>query len=403
MPEKLDESLYASFQPSDAKLLTTTSNTKLLVDFPILASALSNIFPYLLLIDNLLEIITWTNEDAYQNFLIVVMFSIIVLYWHIVSIAVLPFLLCLTFSAVVWSISSVIHDSKYNEKPTIDEVLHTLHNITVRFELLLRPIQHFYLGPSNFVKAFFMTALLTPFHLFMVRKVLQPTGFFWILGLFMLTYHSPWSYSIRRLLWRSVYIRIIAFYITGIDIKLDRKNKNHHRGVSRVQSAATSDIEDAQSSTIKSTQMLADFKILKKYIVSPTKLKQTVLFEILENERRWLGIGWSKFTLPNERPNYCYNQSMQPAPPVSDSDSSEDFPFPVFENDLYTYVWDWNDEVWTVDSEYNKGKNNEGWIYYDNNWQNESFQDGFSKYTRSRKWIRKATLEIDKQGSVHDL
>lgn len=402
MPEKPDEGLYASFQPSDAKLLTTTSNTQLLVDCPILASALSSIFPYLLLIDNFLEIITWTNEDAYQNFLIAVLFSIVVLYWHIVSIAILPFLLCLTFSALVWSISSVMHDSKYNEKPTIDEVLYTLHNITVRFELLLRPIQHFYLGPRNFAKAFMMTALLTPFHLFIVRTVLSPTGFTWILGLFMLTYHSPWSYSIRRLLWRSVYVRILAFYITGIDIKLDRKNQNHHRGISRVQSAATSDVEDIQSGA-KTSQLLTDFKILKKYIVSATKLKQTVLFEVLENERRWIGIGWSKFTLPNERPSFCYNQSMQAAPVVSDSETSDNFPFPVFENDLYTYLWDWNDEVWSIDYEFNKGKGKEGWVYYDNNWQNESFQDGFSKYTRSRRWVRKATLEIDKQSSVHDL
>ena len=169
MTDKYDESLYASFQPSDAKLLTSSSHTQLLTEYPILSSALSNIFPYLLLIDNFLEIVTWTNEDPYQNFILIVLYSVIIMYWQILSFIIMPILISVTFACFVWSISSIIYDSKFNEKPTIDEVLHTLHNITIRFEMLLRPIQHFPMKKRNFVKAFIMTFLLTPIHVLLVK------------------------------------------------------------------------------------------------------------------------------------------------------------------------------------------------------------------------------------------
>lgn len=398
MTDKYDESLYASFQPSDAKLLTSSSHTQLLTEYPILSSALSNIFPYLLLIDNFLEIVTWTNEDPYQNFILIVLYSVIIMYWQILSYIIMPMLISVTFACFVWSISSIIYDSKFNERPTIDEVLHTLHNITIRFEMLLRPIQHFPMKKRNFVKAFIMTFLLTPIHVLLVKYVIPPQKVLWLTGLFMLTYHSPWSFSIRRLLWRSVYIRIFAFYVTGLDIKLDRTNQNHFMNISRIHSPNTSDIEDFDENQ-KPLQLLGDFKILKKTVISPTQLRQVVTFEILENERRWVGVGWSKFVLPGDRPSYCYEQSMKQSPSISNDES---FNFPIFENDLYTYLWEWLETNWKVDKEFNKGKGSEGWVYYDNNWSTESYSDGFSKFTRSRKWIRKATLTIDKQDVVYD-
>lgn len=392
MSDKSDEVIYASFEPSEAKLLTTSSNTQLLMENPILSSALSNIFPYLLLIDNFLEVITWTNEDPYQNFLMIVIYSVIVMYWSVLNYFIIPILISISFSCLVWSISSIIYDSKYNEQPTIDEVLHTLHNITIRFELLLRPVQHVKLKFKNFFTIFLMTTILTPVNVGLVKTVIPPQKYLWFLGLFMLTYHSPWSFSIRRLLWRSVYIRLFVFYLTGLNIKLDRKNRPIH---DKTNFKHLNEEEDAHNQI----QLLTDFTILKKVIVSPTQLKQIVKFEILENERRWLAVGWSKFLLPHDRPSYCYQQSLLASPEPS-NDST--FPFPVFENDLYAYTWSWQDDKWTIDLEFNKNKDKEGWVYTDNNWENSDYQDGFSKYTRTRKWIRQAVLLIDKQEIVYD-
>lgn len=399
-----DEVAYAVFEPLEAKLLQTTSQTNLLVENPILALALLNIFPYLLLMDNLLEILTWTNTDPYQNFLLLVGYSVLVLYWDTLKLLILPLLMAVLFLSVVWRTSTIINDSKYGEKPTIDEVLQTLHNITVRLEVFFRPARHVRFTRKNYVKFVFLAILLTPLHATVVSTFLLPVLLTWLLGLFFLLYHSPWAYAIRHLLWRSLYIRLIAYYMTGLDIRLSRdagKEKSHST-ISRVHSPNGTDVEEEQTGDLvpdaAKVSLNNDFTILKKVIASPTQLRQTVRFDILENERRWFGFGWSKLLLPNERASYCYEPLMRPLPDPQD----DDFEFPVFEHDLYKYQWQWMDDRWELDLEFNKSRYKTGWVYYDSNWANPVYRDQSNKYTRTRKWTRRATLLIDKRDTVND-
>lgn len=395
-----EEALVAQFEPTEAKLLTTVTNSNLLVESPILASALSNLFPYLLMIDNGLEIITWTNEDPFVNFLGLVLFTIITIYWSSLSLVVLPLVYTISFSCIVWTINSIIMDSKFDEKPTIDEVLSTLHNITIRVELLLRPVQHFPFTKKNYIRMYIMAILLTPLHVGLLKTILPINKFVLIVGLFTLSYHSPWCYSIRRLFWRSIYIRLLAFFITGINVKLDKAKQRpifHSNSASGLSTPTTSDVEE-----LNSVPILADFKIIKKVIISPTRLKQITKFEVLENQRRWFGLGWTNFLLPNERPSWCFEKSMQLAPAVITDNTDDDFPFPIFPNDLYYYHWNWVEPIWKLDKEFNKSKDERGWVYYDSKWQKPSFKDGFLKYTRSRRWTRKAELIIDKQHELND-
>lgn len=399
-----DEVVYAVFEPLEAKLLQTTSQTNLLVENPILALALLNIFPYLLLMDNLLEILTWTNTDPYQNFLLLVGYSVLVLYWDTLKLLILPLLMAVLFLSVVWRTSTIINDSKYGEKPTIDEVLQTLHNITVRLEVFFRPARHVRFTRKNYVKFVFLAILLTPLHATVVSTFLLPVLLTWLLGLFFLLYHSPWAYAIRHLLWRSLYIRLIAYYMTGLDIRLSRdagKEKSHST-ISRVHSPNGTDVEEEQTGDLvpdaAKVSLNNDFTILKKVIASPTQLRQTVRFDILENERRWFGFGWSKLLLPNERASYFYEPLMRPLPDPQD----DDFEFPVFEHDLYKYQWQWMDDRWELDLEFNKSRYKTGWVYYDSNWANPVYRDQSNKYTRTRKWTRRATLLIDKRDTVND-
>ncbi|CAK9440290.1 uncharacterized protein LODBEIA_P43900 [Lodderomyces beijingensis] len=392
MPEFSDH-VRATFEPSDTKLLTTTPTTKLLVESPALATALSQIFPFLLLVDGLLETVTWTNDDPYRNFLIMTFYSCVVVYWELVSHYILPTLIVGLFSLFVWSISSVVYDSKYGEKPTIEEVLYTLHNITIRSEILLRPIKKFRLTPKNYTRLFFMAMMLTPLHWVLVKTILPPQRYLWFAGLFLLSFNSPYAHATRQLLWRSLYLRLAVVYITGVNFKTSRTRPTKETPMA--QSVSGSDMEDSHTLPV-----LSNFKILKKKMISPIELKQTVLFEVLENERRWFGIGWSALLYPSERANFCYEKTLQEAPAVTSN--AKDFSFPVFENDVYSYEWEWIDDKWSLDLEFNKSKNKEGWVYYDNNWEHPRYQDGYSKYTRSRKWVKKASLVIDKQTTVYD-
>lgn len=401
-----DEVVFAIFEPTEPKILSSVPQAQLLVDNPLLASALSKVFPYILLMDNFLEIVTWTNEDPWLNFLVVVIYSVIVLYWRLLRFWVVPLLSALVFSSVVWNTSSIIHDAKYGEKPTIEEVFLELHNMTVRFELLLRPAKHLDLTVRNYIKMITGAIILTPLHLLLVKYVLLPQTVLWIVGVLLLTYHSPFSFATRRLLWRSAYVRRSFYYLTGLNIRLTRNEylsstSRAHGTISRTHSPGVTDVEDQGGSipTLDSVHAVNNFTILKKVIVSSTQLKQTIRFDILENERRWLGLGWSKYLLPNERASFCYEQLMISAP---DPHVPADFKFPTYENDLYTYQWQWMDEKWSLDLEYNRSRFNTGWVYYDKNWEDAKYEDGFSRYTRARKWTRRAILLIDKRAEVHD-
>ncbi|CAN3474330.1 peroxisomal membrane protein Pex32p [Diutina catenulata] len=391
------DTVVAPFVPSTAELLTSSSNQNLLTENPLLASALSQIFPYLLLIDNALEIATWTNEDPFENLLLVIGYSVVCIYWGVVSRVFLPLMIAFTFCSVVWRTNSVLLDSRKNEKPTVDEVVNTLNNITVRVEMMLRPMKHFRVGRRQISRMLVAAIVLTPVHWLLLNTVLSVRRFVWVLGVLVLTYHSPWSFSVRRLIWRSVYVRVAAFYITGLDVSADKKRQQQSTSrsitASRIPTPSTSDIEDMNSSI----PLLSGFKIIKKVISSSTQLKQVVLFEILENERRWFGLGWSHFLLPGDRPNFCYVNNMEPAPPV-DYESSDDFPFPVFAKDLYSYHWNWIEPNWKIEP----AKTDDGWVYHDSKWENDSPKDGFSQATRTRKWTRRAELLIDKEHTVMD-
>lgn len=390
--------LRATFQPSDVKLLTATPTAKLLTENPTLASALSQIFPYLLLIDSLLGILTWTNDDHYENFLFMIMYSFIVLYWDVVSHLFLPMLVALSFASVIWTISSVVHASKFEDPPTIDEVLYTLHNMTVRCEMLFRPFKVLPFRLENYIRIFISIFLLTPIHMFLTKyHILTPRRYLWLLGSFMLSFHASWAFAIRRLLWRSIYVRIAVMYISGFDIKLKKGIQN---AAPMISSPSASDAEEL-STSLSSASILGDFKIVNKQIDSANQIKQVVLFEVLENERRWIGMGWSSLLYPTERSNFCYEGSFNTAPNIHET-SNEEFPFPVFENDIYSYNWEWLDNSWKLDHEFSKSKSNGGWVFYDSNWNNGRERDGFSRFTRSRKWIRRATLVIDKRDTVYD-
>ncbi|KAG7665308.1 uncharacterized protein J8A68_000996 [[Candida] subhashii] len=396
MAKSYHRHLRAAFEPSDVKLLTATPTAKLLTENPTLVSALSQIFPYLLLIDNLLSILTWTNDDHYENFLYMIIYSFIVMYWNWVSHFILPLLIASTFASVVWTISSVVHACKWEDPPTIDEVLYTLHNITVRCEMLFQPLKHLPFKLENYIRMFLTVSLLTPLHLIFTKyNIITPQKYLWLVGLSMFSFHAPWAFAIRRLLWRSTYVRIAAIYITGFDIKL---KKSSYSARSIISNPSTTDVEDL-STSLSSAAILGDFKIVQKSVVSPTQIKQLVLFEILENERRWIGMGWSSLLYPTERSNFCYEGSYNSAPNINET---KEFPFPIFENDIYSYRWEWLDTEWKLDPEFSKSKSKEGWVFYDSSWKDGRGRDGFSRFTRSRKWTRRANLLIDKQKTVYD-
>jgi len=87
-----------------------------------------------------------------------------------------------------------------------------------------------------------------------------------------------------------------------------------------------------------------------------------------ENQRRWIGIGWTSNLLPTERSPFS-DENGAPCPHIKD----------------YTLGngWKWVEADWQIVHD---------WVYTDNSWQNTSDKEEFGKYTRTRQWKRTAEL-----------
>lgn len=127
-------------------------------------------------------------------------------------------------------------------------------------------------------------------------------------------------------------------------------------------------------------------------------------FIIYENQRRWVGLGWTTSLFAYERPAWTdeHNNAVPP---------KDDFELPDVEEGSQVR-WRWVEgSRWRVDGVADdavkpageNGKDKEwdydgeggrmGWVFYDNKWQyGRRGQDGWNRWTRRRKWYRDAEL-----------
>ncbi|EDO17335.1 hypothetical protein Kpol_1062p44, partial [Vanderwaltozyma polyspora DSM 70294] len=175
------------------------------------------------------------------------------------------------------------------------------------------------------------------------------------------------------------------FYLTGLNVEGVSKHtsllstvQSHVKKISKINESMNSDsiIEDGEESSTNN-------KIKFNYI-------------LYENQRRWIGIGWTPSMLSYERSSWT-DEFLNP------SLSPEEFELPESQKNM---KWKWVDRSWRLDMtndgmiqlSSNKAKtvafpnSDDGYIYYDNTWKKPSTVDSFSKYTRRRRWIRTAEL-----------
>lgn len=253
---------------------------------------------------------------------------------------------------------------------TLDEIVETLKEFTSRCNTLMEPL----LDMTDFLStqqtptsattrpaliAMFMRLLIvTPFWYaltFSPWRVITTKRVILVLGTIVLTWHSRVMRVTRTLLWRSSAVRRTAGIVTGLTFDAPIKNSAalqlNRRG--RASAAAGSKVERGhnRSASIKS--------------VRSSGVKFT--FIIYENQRRWVGLGWTHSLFAYERSAWTDEHSN--AVPAR-----EDFELPHVE-DGSKMQWQWAegsrwrvdgvpDEHSTVDYDGDAAKN--GWIYYDN-------------------------------------
>lgn len=366
---------YASFAPSSS---SPPQNTSPLLSStpPTITKALSQAYPLILATDRVFSLLTWTSDDSWKSFLLVVTWVAIVLYYEVL-IKYFGHLL------IVGGIAGYVYFNQSVEKeridhPTLDSIVHTLTNATTRVNLFFSPITLLSLTPHDVTRLLFTTLFMSPVYMIIAFFLISPKTIILLFGLIILTYHSVYARVTRAVLWRSRTIRLFGFYLTGLDFSGSRiRSHETHLGK-------------------RNTSMGVQSKDGK-----PVRF----VYVLYENQRRWLGIGWTANLLAYERAPWTDEF-------LNESTSPDSFKLPVDDN--FGVKWKWVDKTWKLDLT-NDGalvvtgskskltpdpSNTDGWVFYDNTWKKPSTEDTFLKYTRRRRWVRTAELVNTSTSSV---
>lgn len=384
--ENNDISLLNRTKPQTSPLLSSTP--------PTVAKSLIKAYPYLLIVNKILSIVTWTNDDYWVNLIILSFFAFSVLYFeslvtwfgHLIVVAIITLYALLNKRIV----------EETNLHPTLDDVVQALTTTCIKADILLTPITSLSLTVYDIKRLLFTTVFLTPIYLIVTFLMITPRTILLIAGIYIFTYHSTYLRVTRKMLWKIKLARLLCFYLTGLDFSQARNHSLFAAAFAKVQ---------------KNNNLINP---LNKSDASNKPVRFT--YVIYENQRRWLGIGWTSNLLSYERTPWTDEF-------LNESSSIESFQLPNPENNKYSFGqqgsnqlsltgarWRWVDKAWRLDltndgaitlpnSKRSKTTANpssdEGFIYSDNTWKKPSTDDSYSKYTRRRRWIRTAELVFD--------
>ncbi|CAI4035230.1 hypothetical protein SMKI_12G3790 [Saccharomyces mikatae IFO 1815] len=339
---------------------------------PTISKALVKLYPYLILIDEVLNVITWTGTNIWSGILMLCLFIATVEYFELL----VKYFGHLAIIAILWGYSLLDNHigGTLSSSPTLEEIALLMNRVSLKSDILLSPMVN--LGTQDIQRLLYTTVILSPVYVMITWLLLPPRSLILMVGLFLLTYHTPWSKVARRLLWKFKVVRLLVFYVTGLDLGGINKDQGIFATVQKqVKKLA---------STENANGVLSDSKPIR------------FTYVLYENQRRWLGIGWKPSMLSYERTPWT-DEFLNEAP------SPENFHLPEETNSM---VWRWVDKTWRLDMT-NDGaiqvpnskartsadpSPDEGFIYYDNTWKKPSKEDSFSKYTRRRRWVRTAEL-----------
>ncbi|KAF8250985.1 Pex24p-domain-containing protein [Wilcoxina mikolae CBS 423.85] len=385
----------AAFSPASASVVSRSTfqvhqkSPLLVATPPQVTRALSKAFPWIQQLDNIFALLTWDSKDPWESFLVVAAFWGVALYGDTLlrwagNICVVALLIAGMFLRRYY---------RRDEGTTLDDILATLNRLNHRVDVFLSPcvtLLNIFSSEKNATTAttrpalttlFIRILLLTPIWLAISiwpLHIITPRRIVLFSGTLLLSWHSRPAKVSRTLLWRSTTLRIISQRITGLTLSPSPAPP----ALPPRASASTTTITPATSSPgVKFT------------------------FAIFENERRWLGIGWTATMFPSERAAWT-DEHLSPCPPPNE--------FQLPETPAGSKVrWRWVvGEEWEVEGATGNGsggkrqelkdrlggpgEGGEGWWYYDNKWHDgRRGVDGWGKYTRRRKWVRRAELVED--------
>jgi hypothetical protein len=289
---------------------------------------------------------------------------------------------------------SISEITNTRHQKTLDEIVETLREFTARCNILLEPLLELtdFLStqrtPTSATTRPALTTLFgrilicTPFWFLLTvppLRIITTRRVILILGTILLTWHARVIRVTRVILWRSATIRRLLALVTGLQFE----------GLAKTQSTSpTTTTEPAGAGVASSTK--------SKPSSTPTALKTQreseltkalrrgrggrgtgvrFTFIIYENQRRWVGLGWTANLFAYERAAWT-DEHNNPVPP------KDEFELPEVE-DGSNMRWQWTEgSRWRVDGvldeavmpnddnqggwDYDGPGGRMGWIYYDN-------------------------------------
>ncbi|KAK0834608.1 hypothetical protein LTR73_000897 [Friedmanniomyces endolithicus] len=368
---------------------------------PQVTRALAYSHGFILPLNQIAGLLSWTTDDVWESFLLLPAFWFATLYgddvirWAGPLVVVVLLILGMysrRYSPLSSTLWSGMKKGKRSSDPrkSLDEILETLQTFTQRCDVLLDPFLRLteFLSTQNnatsattrpALKSLFLRILcispiwtlltLQPLHIVTSQRVILT------LGTIGLSWHSRPARVTRTILWRSRTVRRAMSLVTGLTFV----------GAS-----------PAAITTPALTTQTKDSNVPTPGIAKDAKPGIRFAFTVYENQRRWLGLGWTPSLLAYERQGWT-DEHMNTCP------STEAFELPETEHDTTKWRWvarsAWKLEGATTEKERSAkriggggGGDDSGWTYYDNKWHDPRKVDGWDRYTRRRKWIRDAEL-----------
>lgn len=375
----------AAFAPSSSyasptskqrsSILVHRKSALLVATPPSITRALAFSHPFLLPLNKLVGLLSWTSGDPWESFLLVAGFWASVLYGDVIirwggPVMVVVALILGMYSRRYSPLSSAgwtgeqrkghkkeLSESSMKHQKSLDEIVDTLVVLTSRCNVLLEPFLQMtdFLSTQRtatsastkpalttlFIRILFITPIwiiltLPPLQIITTKRVVIAVG------TLILSWHSRPARVSRLVLWRSRAIRHISSIVTGLSFSrveqskdapppLPPRNKSQHAVANSLATRGRSG-----SSGVRFT------------------------FVVFENQRRWLGLGWTSSLLAYERRAWT-DEHLHP------SDSKENFQLPEVQNEVAHWRWVPGNE-WQVEGagKSKTGNKDEGWIYYDN-------------------------------------
>ncbi|RBQ96834.1 hypothetical protein VDGD_09094 [Verticillium dahliae] len=417
-------------------ILVHQKSPLLLATPPQITRALAYSHSFLLPMNKAVGLLSWTTGDPWESFLLVCAWWAIVLYGDVVIRSAGPLVLVLGLILAMYSrrysplSSSGWMDDRDPEptrnqkgharsgseithtrhQKTLDEIVETLKEFTGRCNVLLGPALELtdFLSTQRtptsattrpaltalFVRILFCTPFwwaltLPPWRIITTRRVVL------LLGTLVLTWHARVAKVARTILWRSATVRKTVALVTGLRFEKPDRKLTPQPDSDVVTASADGPVPKIDRQTSELTKALRQRSHKHGNNATGRDAGVKFTFILYENQRRWVGLGWTQSLFAYERAAWTdeHNNSV-PAKDV--------FELPDVE-DGSKMRWRWvagsrwrvdgvtDDVAEETDFDGEAGKN--GWIYYDNKWQaGRRGEDGWGKWTRRRKWYRDAEL-----------